>query len=47
MEAKEQSNFDLFLEKIQYNHNFTFKSKIIEEYEDKNLGFIFMSILTI
>jgi len=45
MEAKEQSNFDLFLEKIQHNQNFTFKCKIIEEYEDKNLGFIFMSIL--
>ena len=45
MEAKEQSNFDLFLEKIQKSQNFTFKCKIIEEYEDKNLGFIFMSIL--
>jgi len=45
MEAKEQSSFDLFLEKIQNNENFTFKCKIIEEYEDKNLGFIFMSIL--
>ena len=36
-------DFNLFLEKIHHNQNFTFKCKIIEEYE--HLGYKFMSIL--
>ena len=39
------SDFNLFLERVKNNQNSTFKCKIIEEYEDKYLGFNFMKIL--
>ena len=40
-----ESDFTFFLEKIKTNENYIFNCKIIEENEDKNLCFKFMSIL--
>ena len=43
-EKYNQLGFNLLLDKIQNNQNYSIKCKVFEEYEDKNLGVIFLTL---